>query len=595
VVDAEHMTVLPSPVRRLLPLLVAAVVLALGTAAAAHAAPVSGGAALAQSTGLTPSEVSAEDVCPPAPTGYAQCEAQVLHLRSTGGLVRPKVPVAEWGAEHADFRSAHALSAVAQSAPQADTPAFLQQAYDLTWLSATRGNGDTIAIVDAYDDPDSESDLATFRASNGLPACTTANGCFRQVNEQGQSSPLPAVNNAWDVEQSTDLDAVSALCPNCHILLVDASSTAWSDLASGIQTAAKLGANQISNSWSSIAAVPPTGQVTFTGISVIAATCDNGYLGTSGDAYPAAFAGVTAAGGTTLTPDSGTPTARGFAETAWSKAGSGCDLQVATPAYQHGTGCAGRAYSDVSADANPTTGLGVYDSSEGGWVLAGGTSLAAPLIAAYEAVTGVNGTSPAWAYADSSQLNDPQSGSNGNCAAGILDICNAGLGYDGPTGAGSISGQIASGAPGIGGPAIQSGSTNTYVQSVAASSAALLGGVYPNGAATTYYWQYGTTIAYGDTSTATGIAAGTAPAPVATTLSGLQPATTYHYRLVAQNSAGTSYGYDYTLTTPAASAAPRKNAAAAVARATHKRRKHHAKRRHAKRRHSKRHAKRATR
>src|SRR5207342_1372145 len=120
--------------------------------------------------------------------------------------------------------------------------------------------------------------------------------------------------------------------------------------------------------------------------------------------------------------------------------GSGCDVNEPKPSYQTDTGCTGRSWADLSADADPYTGLTVYDSGNGGWMQVGGTSLATPLIAAYEAVTGINGTSPQWAYADSALLNDPITGSTGSCAAAIAYICNAGTGYDGPTGVGSISG-----------------------------------------------------------------------------------------------------------------------------------------------------------
>jgi hypothetical protein len=274
---------------------------------------------------------------------------------------------------------------------------------------------------------------------------------------------------------------------------------------------------------------------------------------------------VTAAGGTTLAASaSGALSLRGFNESAWSLSGgwgggSGCDVHVSKPSYQTDTGCTGRSYSDVSADANPSTGLIVRDSGNGGWLLVGGTSLSTPLVAGYEAVTGV-GSTPQWAYSDSALLNDPTTGSTGSCAANIAYICNARAGYDGPTGAGSISGDVVPGGPGIGGPGVSSGSGNTYTQSVTSGGATLAGGVYPNGLATSYWWQYGPTTAYGQQTTATSIGAGHGPVVTTASLTGLAAATTYHYRLVAQNSAGTTYGYDYALTTgslaPSGTAAP---------------------------------------
>ena len=157
------------------------------------------------------------------------------------------------------------------------------------------------------------------------------------------------------------------------------------------------------------------------GIDVVAATGDHGYPGAGVDNYPAAFAGVTAAGGTSLSPASSGQGGRGFAESAWSLSNgwggsSGCDVRLAKPLYQSDSGCAGRAYADVSADADPATGLKIYDSGNGGWLLMGGTSLATPLVAAYYAITGLSATTPQWAYTSSALLNDPASGSNGSCA-----------------------------------------------------------------------------------------------------------------------------------------------------------------------------------
>ena len=143
---------------------------------------------------------------------------------------------------------------------------------------------------------------------------------------------------------------------------------------------------------------------------------------------------------------------RGFTESAWSGAGSGCNLWQAKPSYQTDTGCTGRSYADISADADPNTGMQVYDTDDGGWVVVGGTSEASPLIAAYTQWLGLPSQGPAWAYANDTLLNDPSSGSNGTCAATISYICNAGPGYDGPTGVGSISGAVAAGAPGHRGP-----------------------------------------------------------------------------------------------------------------------------------------------
>jgi hypothetical protein len=523
-------------------------------------------------TGLSPSQVTVENVCGAARPGYATCAAQTLVRRSTRARVRPRIgsratftqifPRGRGAVSRAVVTAAGAGSAWAAAAPQAGTPAYLQQAYDLTYLSQTAGASDTVAVVDAYNDPTAESDLAAYRSTYGLPACTTANGCFTKVNQNGASSPLPRASSSWEQEMSLDLDAVSALCPSCRIVLVETNSAYVGDLDAGIAAAQGLGADQISNSWGTDS-TSPVGVSSFPGVSVIAAAGDHGYPGAGVDSYPAAFPGVTAAGGTTLTPDGAG--ARGFSESAWSLNGSepglagasGCDLHEAKPSYQTDTGCTGRAWTDVSADANPATGLIVYDSGNGGWLLMGGTSLATPLIAAYEAVTGIGAAGPQWPYRNSATLSDPVTGSTGTCAPAILYVCNAGPGYDGPTGAGSISGAVVAGAPGISGPAVGNSSGNTNAPAVGPTTATVTGGVYPNRLDTSYFWQYGLTAAYGQVTGATDIGPGATPVTAPATLTGLTPNTTYDYRLVAQNSDGTAYGYNNTLTTaPGAAAGP---------------------------------------
>jgi len=491
------------------------------------AAPTSHGVAavLRQTTGLTPSQVTVRQLCPAAGSGHARCAAEALVLRSDGALVHPRVARASAGGPLVG-----------------DGPAYLQQAYDLSALSAANGASDTVAIVDAFNDATAESDLDAYRSFYGLPACTTGNGCFSKINEYGGSTPPGTSDSSWTQETSLDLDAVSAICPNCHILLVEANSTYSNDMQAAVQTAAANGADQISASWTITSGSAPSGRYTFPGIATVAATGDVGYVGPDEDNFPAALPGVTAVGGTTLTPAGQTPNLRGFSEGAWSGGGSGCATDIAKPAYQSDAGCSGRSYSDLSADANPETGLAVYDN--GNWLEIGGTSLATPLIAAYYAITGVTNSSPHWAYGDSGALNDVVSGSNGSgCVPSY--ICTAGVGYDGPTGVGSISGAAVAGAPQIGG---------TYAESLAAHSATINGGIYRNGLDTTWSIQYGTSTQYGAQTSPIDIGAGSAPLAVTGYLSQLTPATTYHFRLVAQNSQGTTYGSDYTFTTPASAA-----------------------------------------
>ena len=542
---------------------------------------------LQQATGLTPSQVTSRNVCGSAPRGQARCAAEALVLRSNGTPVRPRVrPEATLGRVHPVRRSATAKRATPGSAtaapatgqptavtpPTPDTPAYLQEAYDLSYLSQTGGTGDTVAIIDAYDDPTAQSDLNLFRSTYGLGQCGT--GCFTKVNESGNASPLPPASSDWETEISLDLDTVSAICPNCHILLVEAQSSTANDLQTAMQTAARLHANQISDSWT-LTGSGHVSNFTPSGVPTVAATGDQGYVGTltqGFDNYPAAFPGVTAAGGTSLAP-AATFTARGFSESAWSVTqtpdgpqggGSGCDVNESRPTYQPNMGCNGRAYADLSADADPNTGLEVVE--DGNWGVVGGTSLATPLIAAYYAITGIddttNNTSAKWAYAtpDSALLNDITSGSNGTCSANITYICTAGTGYDGPTGMGSISGDVIAGAPGIGGPPIRPQNTsattggsnpNSYTVSTRSDGATITGGIYPNGLDTTWWIQYWPANGSGSVqqTPASDIGSGTSPVMVTGYPTHLASSTTYDYELVAQNSDGTTDGYTYSFTT----------------------------------------------
>lgn len=481
-----------------------------------------------------------KSTCPAATLGKITCDAQVL-VKRDGKPVHPRVK---------RLRVGHDIANTGLPAPQQMTPAYLQQAYDLTYLSANRGSGDTVAIVGVYDDPAAASDLATFRSTYGLAACTQANGCFQQLNQQGQTAPLPAENTNWAEEESMDIEAVAALCPNCKIDLVEADAADAQDLEAAIGAAISAGANQVSISGDGIYTQNPFTDFSAPGVAIDVATGDDGALPTGEDAYPAALPYVTAVGGTTVQPSSpSTPSARGVDEVAWSGSSAGCDTQEQPLPYQPSDGCSGRSYADVSADADPSTGLTVYDSPAGGWFDGGGTSLAAPLVAAFQAITGVNGTTPQWAYADAANLNDPSSGSTGSCVGALPVLCNGAAGYDGPTGAGSISGQIVPGAPGIGLPSFGPAGNKTYVHRVTRTAAYLQAGVYPNGQATSYYWQYGTSSSYGSRTTAASAGSDTAPVLLASRLAALKPGTVYHFRLVATNPSGTEYGYDGSFTT----------------------------------------------
>ncbi|MCO6003565.1 putative Ig domain-containing protein [Actinoallomurus purpureus] len=332
-------------------------------------------------------------------------------------------------------------------APSGFGPTQLQSAYALP--SSSAGSSQTVAVVDAYDDPNAESDLATYRSQYGLAACTSASGCFKKVNENGGSS-LPSADSGWAEEESLDLDMVSAVCPNCHILLVEATQPSTDDLGTAVNTAVSLGAKYVSNSYggSEDSSDTSTDSSYFNhpGVAITVSSGDDGY----GVEYPAASQYVTAVGGTSLSQASNS---RGWSESAWSGAGSGCSSYDPKPSWQTDSGCSRRSVADVSAVADPNTGLAVYDTYQtGGWLVVGGTSASAPIIAGVYALAGppASGAYPSsYPYAHSSALNDVTSGSNGSCSPSYL--CTAGSGYDGPTGLGTPNGVTAFGSGSSGG------------------------------------------------------------------------------------------------------------------------------------------------
>lgn len=312
-------------------------------------------------------------------------------------------------------------------------PDALRSAYV---LPASGGDGQTVAIVDAYDEPSLESDLAAYRSYYGLPPCTTANGCFRKVNEGGQQGNYPKPDPGWGGEESLDVDMVSAACPACHILVVEASSNDDNHLSLAEITAIQSGARFISNSWGSSA--PIAGWPDHPGIVVTASSGDEGYV----VEYPAGDSATVAVGGTSLLPAANP---RGWAEIAWPGGGSGCSAQP-KPSWQADTGCAGRTVADVAAVADPDTGVAIYDSDPNGptlgWGEVGGTSVSSPLMAAVYALAGAPGLNAGAAtlYANHSSLNDIVAGMNAPNGCSPTYLCTAGPGYDGPTGWGTPEG-----------------------------------------------------------------------------------------------------------------------------------------------------------
>jgi subtilase family serine protease len=232
---------------------------------------------------------------------------------------------------------------------------------------------------------------------------------------------------------------VSAICPNCHILLVEASSNSFANLAAAVDRAANTpGVVAISNSYGGSeygSEVTDQQHYNHPGIAVTVSSGDGGF----GVEFPAASQYVTAVGGTHLTHSGSS-----FTETAWNGAGSGCSSYIAKPLWQTDAGCSRRTVADVSAVADPSTGVAVYDTygfgrHGGGWLVFGGTSVAAPIIGAVYALAGNTGSIQygGFSYGNLGSLYDVLSGSNGNCGS---YLCNAGAGYDGPTGNGSPRG-----------------------------------------------------------------------------------------------------------------------------------------------------------
>lgn len=351
-------------------------------------------------------------VCKRAPHGRVGCFAIRVDRYSDGRVTHAAGPI---GYGPADLHAAYALPAT--------------------------GPAGTIAIVDAYDDPAAEVDLAIYRHQFGLPDCTSASGCFRKVDQRGGAA-LPAADGGWAQEISLDLDMASAVCPGCRLLLVEADSSSQANLGAAVGTAVRLGASAVSNSYGG----PDASDRTYgryyhhDGVAITASSGDGGY----GVSYPASSRWVTAVGGTTLTRSK--RSARGWSESAWSGSGSGCSTRNATT-WQRSrtTSCDGRAVADIAAVADPATGVAVYDSvafqNTSGWLTFGGTSAAAPIVAAAFALAGntggVHDGSYVWAH-HRGGVNDVTTGRTGDC--GTARWCAAARGWDGPTGWGTLNG-----------------------------------------------------------------------------------------------------------------------------------------------------------
>jgi hypothetical protein len=398
-----------------------------------------GGMVLAQST--TPGDKTAggpsftlpanvERVCH-KPTAPEKASCHALRRTDVGGGAHPKATVS--------YQSGYA-------------PSDLQSAYKIP----TGGSGKTIAIVDAYDNPNALQDLKVYRQQFGLATGPT----IKKMNQNGQvvetldtttgniskgAGTAPSPNVGWGQEIALDLDMASAICPACNILLVEANSNSFVNLGTAVNTAAQQNVNSISNSYGANEFLGETNYQSYynhKGIAITVSSGDSGYR----VEFPAASKFVTAVGGTSLTRNSAT--ARGWSESVWSGAGSGCSAYIGKPSWQTDTACARRTVADVSAVANPNTGVAIYDSygSTGGanWYVFGGTSASAPIIASVYALAGNTIEYGEYPYSHASALNDVVSGNNGRCSkrrtSSKAYLCTGVTGYDGPSGLGTPNG-----------------------------------------------------------------------------------------------------------------------------------------------------------
>ncbi|MEW2301109.1 S53 family peptidase [Streptomyces sp. NPDC006655] len=415
----------------------------IATAAAATAAlALAGFGTAVQATAAPAAPSKVTYTATPCATPQHKGELACNSFRVTGGLTAFQKQQAA--------RTGITPKAADASTPSGYSPANLRSAYGLTSAASANGSGETIAIVDAYNDPNAESDLATYRSYYGLSACTTANGCFKKVSQTGSTTSLPSSDAGWSEEISLDLDMASAICPNCKILLVEATSATMANLGTAVNEAVSLGAKFVSNSYGGSESSSDTSYdssyFNHPGVAVTVSAGDSAY----GAEYPAASKYVTSVGGTKLSTSS---TTRGWTETVWKTSstegtGSGCSAYDAKPTWQTDTGCTRRMISDVSAVADPATGVSVYDSYgvTAGWYTFGGTSVSAPIIAGVYALAGTpsSGSYPAkfpYNYAGTANLNDVTSGNNGTCTTSYF--CTATTGYDGPTGWGTPEGVTA--------------------------------------------------------------------------------------------------------------------------------------------------------
>lgn len=401
------------------------------------------------------------------------------------------------------------------------TACNLESAYGIKKDIKTDGSANVVAVVEAYDDPNAESDLATYRSTNKLPACTTSNGCFQKVNQEGQASNYPSTNGgSWAGETALDTQMISAICPLCHILLVEADSSGFGDLTTAENEAVALGAHVISNSWGT---GEYDGETSYDsdfdhpGVDITYSSGDGSYQG--GVQYPSASPYVTSVAGTQLKVATN---ARSWKETAWvtkgssppvQGSGSGCSSYEPKPAWQTDAGCSNRMTADVSAVAANVLLYNTY-TSDPGWYFGFGTSVSSPIIAG---MYGLADNQPTYTVAASAAYSAPSAdffditkGSEGTCSPTYF--CQAGPGYDGPTGLGSPDGFGAFRVPVTGAPTINSvnftGSPSDPTVTILGSNLGSKPSGSPAGCSTTGDNFPGTSLTFDDTSGAWGAGTG---------------------------------------------------------------------------------------
>jgi streptogramin lyase len=496
---------------------------------------------------LTPSTTEPYTPCPPAAGLAAECNMVIdpALVRTASGYQLPSgAPLVGGTGVEGGF-----------------SPKDLQSAYALT---KSGGTGQTVAVVDAYGDKAVNGDLAEYRKEYKLGECTEANKCFKKVNVLGVEGSYPKEGpEIWGAETALDVEMVSAVCEQCHILLVEANGEKPAEMAAAEEAAAKweeagtkLKATEISNSYGyheTNESVCPSKKgckeylaaYNHPGVPVTVASGDTGYDdGGVAPNWPASSPNVIAVGGTVLEKAEGR-NPRGWEEEVWADSGSGCSLYESKPSWQTDEACAKRMDNDIAAVAEE---LSIYSTPYmGGWGDVGGTSASAPLIAGIEALSGSSTrTLGAEAfYTRPHMLFRITRGSNGTCgaseAAATWYECHATAeGYDGPAGWGTPDGAFSITAAPL--------AISETASGVSLTGATLNGTVDPEGLTTKYYFEYGETTAYGTKTTEASAGAGTSEIAEGAAISGLTSGTGYHFRVVATNGDGTMRGEDQTFT-----------------------------------------------